>query len=47
MPNVLKHCCKLFADNAKLYVAVLLEADIDIDIILWSGQALGNYHPTK
>ena len=42
MPNVVKNCCKLFADDAKLYRPVLSEADTqslqsDINILMeWS-----------
>ena len=42
MPNVVKNCCKLFADDAKLYRPVLSEADTqslqsDIDNLMeWS-----------
>ena len=41
MPDVLKNCCKLFADDAKLYRPILSDADIqslqiDIDNMEWS-----------
>ena len=42
MPNVVKNCCKLFADDAKLYRPILSEADTqslqsDIDNLMeWS-----------